>query len=185
MNLGLSLDNTGLRSSFSLTRDIGSIWCFGVLFTTDSWRDKTETLPPIMSLYSLNLSTWLKNFREKNKNKETPYMLFLSSALCRPKHLHWVVFLVGIRRGCVLLQVGLEGMRCVIGQRKCIQKMFKLKLEPSSRMGSRSANRVKNPSSWEGMILSSTLTWKLCWSILSLFQMGRHFISGQFPTPPR
>lgn len=89
-------------------------------------------------------------------------MLFLSSALCRPNRLHWVVFLVGIRRGYILLQVGLEGIRRVIGQRKCIQEMANLKLEPSSRMGLGPANRGKNPSSWESMILSVTLTRKLC-----------------------
>lgn len=38
-------------------------------------------------------------------------MMFSSSALCRPKCLDWVVLLVGSRTGCLLMQVGLKGMR--------------------------------------------------------------------------
>lgn len=73
-----------------------------------------------MSLES-NLSTWLENFRGKNKNKGTTYMNFSSSALCRPKCLDWVVLLVGSRTGRLLMQVGLKGMRHLTGQRKGIQ----------------------------------------------------------------
>lgn len=48
-------------------------------------------------------------------------MMFSSSALCRPKCLDWVVLLVGSRTGCLLMQVGLKGMRHLTGQRKGIQ----------------------------------------------------------------
>lgn len=44
LDVGLSLENEGLRSLFSLRDHIGCL-CFAVLFTADDRRDGTKMLP--------------------------------------------------------------------------------------------------------------------------------------------